>query len=447
MSRPLSRPLALVLTLALCACAHAPPATTTEPSGFVALPWSQQIALRESWLEKRHGLLLAMMKKHGIGMWIVVNEEFHDDPLTQFVAPPRPYAGGRDLFIFIDTGAALRKVALSGYAEESVAKFFESAADPKPVKEALAALIAQTNPKTIALGIDGKRGVTRSLTRSTYQFLAEAVGPEIEKRFVPAEPLIEEYLDTRLPEETAPYLSMVRLTESLTHRALSNEVITPGKTTVGDLRRFLYDELGKAGVSTWFQPDVRVQRKGNKSDLSRGFLSVAQEAEVIQRGDLVHIDFGVTYLGLNTDWQKMAYVLGDGETDAPAGLKVALAHTNALQEAVMQESKPGRAAADVYEAVMARMATQGIEAQVYSHPLGNQGHGLGASIDMRSATRKEPSKELRKGSWLALELNSKTPVPEWGGQLVYVMEEDPVRLTDEGWVPFVPRQTSFYLVK
>ncbi|MBS2025360.1 MAG: M24 family metallopeptidase, partial [Deltaproteobacteria bacterium] len=330
---------------------------------------------------------------------------------------------------------------------ESVAKFFESAADPKPVKEALAALIAQTNPKTIALGIDGKRGVTRSLTRSTYQFLAEAVGPEIEKRFVPAEPLIEEYLDTRLPEETAPYLSMVRLTESLTHRALSNEVITPGKTTVGDLRRFLYDELGKAGVSTWFQPDVRVQRKGNKSDLSRGFLSVAQEAEVIQRGDLVHIDFGVTYLGLNTDWQKMAYVLGDGETDAPAGLKVALAHTNALQEAVMQESKPGRAAADVYEAVMARMATQGIEAQVYSHPLGNQGHGLGASIDMRSATRKEPSKELRKGSWLALELNSKTPVPEWGGQLVYVMEEDPVRLTDEGWVPFVPRQTSFYLVK
>ncbi len=447
MSRSLSRPLALILLLALCACAHTPPAATTEPSGFVALPWSQQIALRESWLEKRHELLLPMMKKHGISMWIVVNEEFHDDPLTQFVAPPRPYAGGRDLFVFVDTGTALRKVALSGYAEESVAKFFESAADPKPVKEALAALIAQTNPKTIALGIDGKRGVTRSLTRSTYQFLAEAVGPEIEKRFVPAEPLIEEYLDTRIPEETAPYLSMVRLTESLTHRALSNEVITPGKTTVGDLRRFLYDELGKANVSTWFQPDVRVQRKSAKSDLSRGFLAVAQEAEIIQRGDLVHIDFGVTYLGLNTDWQKMAYVLADGETDAPAGLKVALAHTNALQEAVMQESKPGRGAADVYEAVMARMATQGIEAQVYSHPLGNQGHGLGASIDMRSATRKEPSKELRKGSWLALELNSKTPVPEWGGQLVYVMEEDPVWLSDEGWVPFVPRQTSFYLVK
>src|SRR6516225_5679496 len=60
------------------------------------LPWSQQIAVREQWLVKRHEMILPMMRKFGINMWIVVNEEFHDDPLTQYIAPPRPYAGGRE---------------------------------------------------------------------------------------------------------------------------------------------------------------------------------------------------------------------------------------------------------------------------------------------------------------------------------------------------------------
>lgn len=422
--------------------------TASRDQGFSPLPLSSQFALREAWLTKKHALLLPMMRRHGISMWILVNEEFHDDPLTEFVAPPRPYAGGRDLFVFIDTGeTGLRKVAISSYFEEQLTRFFEVAEDPKPPKEALAALVAQTQPKTIGLSIDGRRGVTRSLTRSSYQFLLEALGPEVERRFVPAEPLIEEYLDTRLPEEHVPYLELVQLTERLVKRALSGEVIKPGRTTVGDIRRFLYDQLHAAGVGTWFQPDLRVQRRTRSAQLSRGFLAVAREAVVIERGDLVHIDFGITHLGLNTDWQKMAYVLREGETDAPAGIRVAFARTIALQNAVIQESRPGLSPADVYDRVMARMKAAGIEAMVYSHPLGNQGHGLGASIDLRSSARKEPPRLLRKGSWLALELNSKSAIPEWDNQGVFFMSEDPVWLSDEGWVSFVPRQTALYLVQ
>ena len=92
------------------------------------LPWSQQIAVRENWLEKHQQMILPMMRHNGIEMWIVANEEFHDDPLTQYVAPPRPYAGNRDIFVFIDTGEkGLRKVAVTGYAEESVKRLIERA--------------------------------------------------------------------------------------------------------------------------------------------------------------------------------------------------------------------------------------------------------------------------------------------------------------------------------
>ena len=441
----LLRPCSFALAAAL---AVVPSAAATPASGFTRLPLSRQLALREAWLARKHDLLLPMLRRHGISMWIVVNEEFHDDPVTPFVVPPDPQVGGRDLFVFLDTGGAvLRKVALASYFEESHARFFETREDPAPAKEALAALVAETRPGTIALSIDGHRGVTRSLTRSSYQFLVEALGPDAERCFVPAEPLIEEYLDTRLPEEGPVYLQMVRLTEHLVKRALSSEAIRPGRTTAGDLRRFLLDRLDAAGVATWFRPDVRIQRRTVAATLSRGFLPAARDAAVIQRGDLLHIDFGLSYMGLNTDWQRMAYVLRKGESRAPMGLRAALARTNRVQEAVMRESRPGRSSAEVYAAVLARMQAVGIQAQVYSHPLGNHGHGLGAAIDGRTALSKEPPRPLRKGSWLALELNSSSPVPEWDGQVVTVMAEDPVWLSDQGWVTFVPRQTELYLVK
>src|SRR5215204_4733008 len=312
-----------------------------EPS---LLPWSRQMAVRDAWLHKRHALILPMMRAHGIGMWIVVNEEFHDDPLTQFVAPSRPYAGNRDIFVFVDEGErGLRKLAITGYSEESLKAFFETPDDPAPPDQALADLWTRFKPVKIALSFGGRRGVQRSITKDTYEFLASHMGAEAASRFVPAADLIEEYLDTRIPEEFDTYTALVQLTDVLTRRAFSSEVIVPGRTTVGDVRRWLFDALGARGVGTWFQPDLRVQRRGMPGGTSRGFLAVAPEATVIERGDVVHLDLGITYMGLNSDWQKMAYVLREGETDVPAGFKAAMANTNALQDAVMlRAARPGR---------------------------------------------------------------------------------------------------------
>ncbi len=442
------RPLILILALSLPALPLA--SVQAAGSGYpaIVLPtWSQQIAIREGWLVKRHAALLDMMRRHQIDMWIVVNEEFHDDPLTEYIAPPRPYTGNRDIFVFIDTGTSLRKIAITGYAEENIQRFFESPDDPKPADQVLPALYEQYHPKHIGLSIDAKRGVQRSLTHDSYVFLAKALGPEAESHFVPAADLIEEYSDTRLPDEFETYKTLVALTDQLTRRAFSNEVVTPGKTTVGDVRRWLYDQMGEHDVTTWFQPDLRLQRRGRVPSTSRGFLAVEPEETVIEPGDVLHLDFGITCMGLNTDWQKEAYVLRPGETDAPAGLKHAMANTNTLQESLMTNSRPGRLAGDVYNAIMADMTARGIEAKVYSHPIGEQGHGLGAGLDYRAAQQTgSEGKHMRKGSYISIELNSATPVPEWDGQKVYVMEEDDAYLSDDGFKTFLPRQTSFYLI-
>ena len=437
------------LPLLACACAHPSGAPPQGADRSALPPWGEQLRIREDWLARRHALLLDMMRRHGVGMWIVVNEEFHDDPLTMVVAPPRPYAGNRDLFVFVDAGAAgLKRHAVTGFWEEAISRYFETDRDPKPADQAMKALYERYRPRSIALSIDGKRGVTRSLTRSSYEFLAEAMGPEARARFVSAEPLIEEYSDTRLPEEAPVYRQMVELTQALARRALSGEVIRPGVTRVGDVRRWLFDRAWELGVSLWFQPDLRVQRQGKAPEMSRGFLAIADENVVIERGDLVHLDFGFTFMGLNTDFQRMAYVLREGEDAAPAGLEAALANTRVLQEVMMrQEARPGRLSADVYDGTMARMKARGITAQIYSHPLGFQGHALGPSIDMRAAARKETPRPLRPGSYLSIELNTRTAVAEWGGQEVFMMEEDPAHLDADGYHFFGDPQQRLLLVR
>jgi hypothetical protein len=414
--------------------------------------WSEQMRIREGWLEQRHAMLLEMMRRHNVQMWIIVNEEFHDDPLTQFVAPPRPYTGNRDFFIFVDTGGSvLRKVAVTGYSEDNLKRFFEAPDEPRPIGVVLPELYDRHRPARIALGFGGRRGVTRSLTRDSYVDIINLLGPEGQQRVTSAADLIEEYLDTRIPGELDHYTRLVHLTEVLARRALSSEVIVPGKTRVGDVRRWLYDAMWASGARTWFQPDLRVQRQGAGRSTSRGFLAVAPESLTIMRGDVVHLDFGISAMGFDTDWQKMAYVLRAGERDVPEGLKAAMRNTNTLQDVLMKKySRPGMLVSDVYDSTMAEMQRLGITAQIYSHPIGNQGHGLGAAIDFRSAQRPElgaQGKHLRKGSYISIELNTRTPVAEWGGQDVFVMMEDDAHLTDAGWVFFRPRQEQWYVVR
>ncbi len=442
--------LSAAVLVALIAVTPSGPASAGQHRPFELLDWDKQLEVREGWLETRHGMVLPLLRRHGLGAWIVVSEEFHEDPLAAHVAPPRPYVGNRDVFAFFDAGdEGLRKLAVTGYAEESVERFFEIPASGAGVR-ALKEWVDRYKPERIGLGIGGRRGVTRSLTHDSYKWLAESLGPEAERRFVSAAGLIEDYLDTRIPEEFSHYTSLVKATEWLARRALSNEVVKPGRTTVGEVRMWLFRESERLGLKPWFQPDLRLQRLSQAGEKTgSGFLQVAKEAAVIERGDVVHLDFGLVYMGLSSDWQKMAYVLRPGEKRAPAGLEKALDTTNALQDAVIRLSRPGKAAADVFDEVMAEMKAGGVTAQVYSHPLGPQGHGLGASIDFRSAKRdpSEPLRKLRLGSYLALELNTSTEVPEWGGQKVTMMAEDPVHLTDKGWAFFVPRQETLYLIK
>ena len=403
---------------------------------------------REEILRVRLGApLLAMMKRHGVDMWIVVNEEFNTDPVVPHIVPPIPMVGRRDIFLFIDQGQRIERIAMMRYNEERVGNHYRVMQPPREkLTEELKRIVDERNPKTIALNIGGTRGQQNGLSYDSYKYLAEALGPANEKKFVSAAALLTEFMDTRVPLELEHYRSAVHLTDLITQRALSNEVIVPGKTTVGDVRWWMLQQVNDLGLTVWFQPDLRVQRQSAQTETSGPFLDVAKESEVIRHGDLIHVDFGLDYMGLSTDWQKMAYVLKPGEKTAPAGLTAALKNTNKLQDIIFSIARPGMTGTQVYERSIAEAKQQGIEAMIYSHPIGFQGHGLGPSIDFRGNMGGGVSRILN-GSYMSIELNTSTPVAEWGGQKVTMMAEDDAVMTAKGYEFVRPRQTDLYLIK
>ena len=194
--------------------------------------------------------------------------------------------------------------------------------------------------------------------------MSEALGATWTARFRDAEGLPLELIASRLPEEEAFFEKMTALVWQMTQTMFSEKVIVPGTTRTSDLVWWWRQRINDQGLGTWFQPSVSVQRKGVTSEQ-------LGDDPVIQPGDVLHCDVGITVARLNTDTQHIAYVLRPGETDAPAGLKQALANANAMQDIAMEEIRPGRTGNEILGAVLARMKAQGIDGTMYSHPIGD----------------------------------------------------------------------------
>jgi Xaa-Pro dipeptidase len=418
------------------------------------LDMREQFNVRREWVKKRHALMLPLLRKHGVGMWIVVNEEFHPDPLTEHVAPALQYTGRRDVHVFVDAGDAGLK-AFGSYRRPSFAYagLFESLPGDDP-GAALRTLYDKYQPRTIALNYGGTRGQDSGLTHDSYQFLAGALGADATARFMSAGKLIEDYLDTRLPEELEHYRQLVLATDVIAQRALSNEVITPGITTAEDVMWWFNQQIASLGVGAkpWFQIHTAVQRFDAATGKAIAYVHPAPNDYVFQRGDVIHLDCGFDYMGLASDWQKVAYILREGETDASPGMKKALHNGWLTLEALRTSARPGMTGNEVAAATLEKLKGLDFTPSLYSHPIGTHGHGVGAQVNARNGVigvgpERDFGSRLRLGSYRSIELSATTRVPEWNGAELTIPFEDDAYLTENGYEWFRPPQTAWYLIR
>jgi Xaa-Pro aminopeptidase len=417
----------------------------------------EQAKVQMRWLEARLDRVLpALMRRHGVDMWLVICSEYNEDPVYFSLAAPTTFAARRrTIYVFHDRGevAGVERLALGGGSQGGVYTVYR---DPDIENRELwgegqwallRKLIEDRNPGTIGINVSNTHAFSNGLSGAERDMLMDALGEKWAARVVRAELLPLDYLAIRLPEMKDTYRRMMALVHGLIARAFSNEVVTPGVTTTEDIVWWLRQEVNDKGLGVWFHPSVSRYRKGSDT---AGLLS-ENEAAPIERGDVLHVDFGIIAMGLNTDTQHMGYVLRDGEKEPPAGIQKALKNANRMQDLLSEHMKTGKSGNDILAGTLAAMKAEGIEGTVYTHPIGDHGHGAGPLIGLWDRQQGVPGRGdvlLLPDTWHSIELAAITPIPEWDGQKLRVGLEEDAGVDANGNVSWIlSRQTEFHLVK
>jgi Xaa-Pro aminopeptidase len=427
--------------------------TPHRPFGTVR----EQAALQQQWLAVRlERNLPAVMRAHGVDMWVVAMREYNEDPVFRALVSPTTFAARRrTIYVFFDRGPVegVERIALGGSSQGGLyqtVRATEPAPDGRPRElwgaaqwDLFARVVRERNPRRIAVNISREHNFGDGLSAGEWEQMQEALGPDLRPRVVRNERLAIDYLSLRVPEMLPVFRRMHEVVHEIITTAFSNAVITPGTTTTDDVVWWMRQRFVDLGLGTWFQPSVDVQRRGVEMQDST--------APVILRGDVLHCDVGITVLGLNTDTQHMGYVLREGESAPPAGLQAALAASNRLQDIAMAQMRPGRTGNEALAATLAQMRSEGIDGTVYSHPVGDHGHGAGPLIGLWDRQDGVPGRgdvPLLAGTYFSIELQAATRVPEWDGQLVRSMQEEDAELGLDGQMRWIlDRQTAFHLVR
>lgn len=413
------------------------------------LPLRERAEVMNEWLKWRlDNIIPELMRREGIDMWLVINREYNEDPVYMSLVPePVMYARRTSILIFHDRGKEHGVERLSG-SYYGMGEWYKSTWEDKKKTqfESLAEVIKRLNPKKIGINVSPTWAFGDGLTASLKEKLENALGPEYSSRFVSAENLCIGWLETRSRQELSVYRHICGIAHDIIAEFFSNKVITPDITTTDDVVWWIRQRITDLGLKTWFQPSISVQR--HKKEAAK-----YADRRVIRRGDVLHCDVGIMYLGLCTDMQLQAYVCKIGEDDAPEGIKEALRRANKTGEIFMNEFKAGRTGNEITDSAMEKAAAAGLRPLIYSHPLGTHGHAAGCPMDARPPERAPEGIRIRMeyplypNTVYAIEFSSTTSVPEWDGQDVRIGFEEDAVYTAEGCKYIDGHQIKLFLIK
>ncbi|WP_394335744.1 M24 family metallopeptidase [Robiginitalea sediminis] len=428
--------------------------STVEGSAQAVLPEKDQATLVDALLEDRLKTVLPrLMDDTGIDMWILISREYNEDPvLKTFLPATWLSARRRTMLLFYRDKAADRtdRLAVARYnIGKSIVSSWDKEKQPDQWKR-LVELIEERNPEKIGLNFSEDHNIADGLDKTDYDLFMNALPRKYHSRVVSAENLAVGWIETRTPREMAVYTQLARITHNIIAEAFSEAVITPGHTTTTEVEWWMRQKVTDLGLDTWFHPTVDIQRP---ADSLKGHLysfSDRPEQQVILPGDLLHCDFGIKYLRLNTDCQQLAYVLRPGEREAPEYLRKALADGNRVQDLLTAEMREGRTGNDILLSALEKGRAEGLRPAIYTHPLGTYGHSAGTTIGMWDSQQGISSADgssygLHPHTAYAIELNTTVSLPQWGRD-IRVMLEEPGYFGPEGfWYPD-GRQTELYLI-
>ena len=376
--------------------------------------------------DRLDNLLPELMSKNGIDMWIIITREYNEDPIIKTLLPPTWLNARRRtilVFSFDESTKKTESVAISRYNfGKNIKSIWDKEKNPNQML-ALKDYIDKVNPKKIGLNYSENFALIDGISKSDYELFYSSISNDIKQRIVSAENLGIQWIETRTKLEKEIYKDLVSITQNIINEAFSNKVIEPGKTTTDDVVWWMREKVLELKLKTWFHPTVDVQRN-EQSDLYA--FDGKSKYDIIQPGDLVHCDFGISYLTLNTDCQQIAYVLKSDEKEAPEFLTKALKDANKLQDILTSEFELDKTGNEILLNSLKIAKVKGLDPQIYTHPLGTFGHSAGTTIGMWDSQEGVPIKGdvlMKYNTVYAIELNNKSFIKDWNKEVRIMLEE------------------------
>jgi len=390
----------------------------------------ERAQVRDEILKERFNELLPeLMDRTGIDMWLIISREYNEDPVMRTMLPAKWLNARRRTIIAFyrdkeqDT---IEKLAVARYdIGENIASAWNKEEEPEQW-EALKRIIALRNPSKIGINHSEHFGLADGLVLTDYNELKQALPDSLNQRLVSAENLSIGWIETRTEREMELFEDLVQITHDIIDEAFSSRVIKPGETTTDDVVWWMRQKVTDLGLETWFHPTVDIQRSDEELKSHIYSFSKGEKNKVILPGDLLHCDFGITYLGLNTDCQQHAYVPKSGETSVPGFLEEAFAKGNRVQDIFTGNFKEGATGNEILLASLKAGRDEGLRPSIYTHPLGTYGHSAGTTLGMWDSQDGVPftgDYPLHLNTVYAIELNTTVHLTEWEKDIRVMLEE------------------------
>jgi hypothetical protein len=364
-------------------------------------------------------LLPKLMDEAKIDCWVIISREYNEDPILKTFLPAEWLSARRTTMLVFYRDKKNESIHSYAIARYQVGKRIQAAWNPEKEPnqwKALSKLIDSLNPNQIALNTSKDYGHADGLHYTEFNELNNAMSPNLLKKIVSAEKLGVAWLETRTEKEMAFYPTLLAISHQIIKEGFSNKVIQPNKTTTNDLVWWFRQKVSDLGLSTWFHPSIEIQRRvSNEKD------------DIIRRGDLLHVDFGISYLRLNSDVQEHAYVLLPNETTVPAELVAAFNKTNRLQDILTSNFKTGRTGNEILAASLNQAKAEAIQPSIYTHPIGFHGHAAGTTIgmwDMQQGVPGSGDYAMRPNTCYSIELNATHTISGWDRPVRIALEQN-----------------------
>ena len=400
----------------------------------------EQNEIKDICLKERLELIVPkVLKESKADMWIVASKEYHEDLVFDSLTPASYLTARRiTMLVFVKAGNEVKRLSLSmpdGALNSYYPQYWKFGEEQM---EALNRLLVEYDPQNIAINISEDHTYADGLSYGLYQtFLKEIKAPYNERFMVDAMIPIKT-MEIRTPTEFTLYPELMSLAFSVIEEAFSLKVIEPGKTTCQDVEYFMMDRVTQSGLQYWFSPTIDLQREGHDGIIYDG---------VIEKGDLLHCDFGIKYLNLCSDTQRLAYVAKDEDEDVPQWMKDGFKVNNRFQDIVGECMADGKSGNDVLVDALNKAHEEGIDACLYSHPCNIYGHGPGTTIGLWNNQNPIPIRGdilMSYDTVYALELNIKYV---YEGIQYTICSEETVSFTKDGLTFLYPNRDKIYFIK